>query len=558
MKKRTAWMACGISATIALAALPVATAAHAATVAPAATLTTVHLGGGDVVVLPNPARLLDTTHGVGANRTVSFVVAGRGGVPAAGVSAVVGRVRVIAPSVVGSATVYPNGGARPSARTLQFGKGASRETLTVALIGAGGRVVLHNESSRALRFVFDATGYVPDTAEYTPLPAPRRVLSATAAPLAARAAKTFAVGGTNEIPASGVGAVFARVTVFGPTTNGTATLYPAGHGRPGPSTLAWHAGAPTETLTVLALGSAGKLTLHNGAARSARFTVDVLGFLSDTSTFHVLNAPARLLSTKNGVGAAAHTIAAGSTVTVKIAGRSGIPTSGIGSVVARVGVFNPVVAGAATVYRAHTTRPRSSDLAYAAGATANTLTVVRLSSDGKVTLHNGSRKPAHFTLDVLGWFAAVSAAQQSTKFVLPATTRPRRTERHRRGQRRRHIAHAAPECRRSAGWWTPVDTAARRRVARRHRRSRCGHAGERRHSADPRGNAGVRHRCRHGSARPPPGPSDLRAVELSGGPVRRTRAALAEGRRATGRNLDLESGAPPWRSRRVRMRRGNR
>ena len=99
--------------------------------------------------------------------------------------------------------------------------------------------------------MFDATGYVPDTAEYTPLPAPRRVLTATAAPLAAGGAKTFAVGGTNGIPASGVGAVLrTRVTVFGPTTNGAATLYPAGRGRPGASTLAWHTGtAPTETLT---------------------------------------------------------------------------------------------------------------------------------------------------------------------------------------------------------------------------------------------------------------------------------------------------------------------
>ncbi|MET1004870.1 MAG: endonuclease/exonuclease/phosphatase family protein, partial [Propionibacteriaceae bacterium] len=74
-----------------------------------------------------PSRLLDTRTGLGAPKAVvpaagkvDLIVAGHGGVPLTGVSAVVLNVTVTQPAVGGYATVFPAGVTRPDASTINF------------------------------------------------------------------------------------------------------------------------------------------------------------------------------------------------------------------------------------------------------------------------------------------------------------------------------------------------------------------------------------------------------------------------------------------------------
>ncbi|MDG4823233.1 hypothetical protein O7635_15360 [Asanoa sp. WMMD1127] len=112
-----------------------------------------------------PARILDSRTGngapkqiVGQGATVHLQVAGRGGVPASGVSAVVLNLTVTGTLGNGYLTAYPDGAARPAAASISFGKGWTRaNTITVA-VGEGGYVNIF-QSSLGAHVIADVAGY---------------------------------------------------------------------------------------------------------------------------------------------------------------------------------------------------------------------------------------------------------------------------------------------------------------------------------------------------------------------------------------------------------------
>jgi hypothetical protein len=132
--------------------------------APTALASTVTPGGFTSLA---PSRLLDTRSGVGvvkaaavaAGGTVHLQVTGRGGVPAAGVSAVVLNVTVTAPAAAGFLTVYGDGTALPGASNLNFVKSQSVPNLVIAPVGANGKVALFNGSGGTVQLVADVSGY---------------------------------------------------------------------------------------------------------------------------------------------------------------------------------------------------------------------------------------------------------------------------------------------------------------------------------------------------------------------------------------------------------------
>ena len=98
-----------------------------------------------------PSRILDTRSGngapatkVGQGATLDLQVTGRGGVPAAGVSAVVMNVTVTEPSAGSFLTAWPTGSGRPDASNLNYVAGQTVPNLVVAKVGTGGKVSLFN------------------------------------------------------------------------------------------------------------------------------------------------------------------------------------------------------------------------------------------------------------------------------------------------------------------------------------------------------------------------------------------------------------------------------
>jgi hypothetical protein len=123
-------------------------------------------GAGDSAYVPVlPKRVLDTRFGNGApvaklgpGAGMNLQVTGRGGVPAAGVSAVVLNVTVTEPTAQSYVTVWPSGQARPLASNLNFLAVRTVPNLVVVKVGAGGQVALYNNSG-STHLVADVAGW---------------------------------------------------------------------------------------------------------------------------------------------------------------------------------------------------------------------------------------------------------------------------------------------------------------------------------------------------------------------------------------------------------------
>ena len=100
--------------------------------------------------------------------------------------------------------------------------------------------------------------------------------------------------------------------------------------------------------------------------------------------------PARLLDTRTGLGAPAkQKLAPGKALTLKVAGRGGVPTGGVSAVVFNVTATNvTATTGYVSVYPAGTSRPATSSVNVAKGRTTANSATVKLGSAGSVTIYN--------------------------------------------------------------------------------------------------------------------------------------------------------------------------
>jgi hypothetical protein len=107
------------------------------------------LPAGDTFGSLVPDRLLDTrTLGPApaAGSTIPLSVLGRGGVPPAGVSAVVLNLTVTGPTAGGYLTTWPSDTTKPNASSLNFAAGQTVANLVVAKVGVDGSIMIWNSN----------------------------------------------------------------------------------------------------------------------------------------------------------------------------------------------------------------------------------------------------------------------------------------------------------------------------------------------------------------------------------------------------------------------------
>jgi hypothetical protein len=112
-----------------------------------------------------PARIVDTRSGTGGlggpvapAATIFPTVAGAGGVPSSGVSAVVLNVTATQPSAETYLTVFPSGATRPLASNLNVLPGQTVPNLVVARVGPDGKVAIYNNAG-TVSVVVDVVGW---------------------------------------------------------------------------------------------------------------------------------------------------------------------------------------------------------------------------------------------------------------------------------------------------------------------------------------------------------------------------------------------------------------
>ena len=116
--------------------------------------------------------------------------------------------------------------------------------------------------------------------------------------------------------------------------------------------------------------------------------VEFLGATSAVvpSGYHPL-PPTRILDTRDGTGGLGR-LGPGVTGTVQVAGRGGVPSTGVSAVVLNVTVTDTTSAGYLTVYPAEDPRPTSSNLNWVTGQTIPNLVQVGLHGSGQLAIYN--------------------------------------------------------------------------------------------------------------------------------------------------------------------------
>ncbi|MGP3686635.1 hypothetical protein ACTVZO_18330 [Streptomyces sp. IBSNAI002] len=213
---------------------------------------------------------------------------------------------------------------------------------------------------------------------------------------------TLQVSGVKGVPMTGVTAVVMNVTAVNPTEAGHVTVYPNGQAAPGVSNLNFTAGQIVPNLVTVPVVN-GKVDLRNNSG-SVDLIADVTGYYSANGSTFSAGSPVRLLDTRDGTGARAGAVGQGGSVSLKVAGVEGVPSTGVTAVVLNVTVTGPTQDSHLIVHPHGVDRPGVSNLNYRAGQTVSNLVVVPV-VDGQVTFFNNAGS-VDVIADLNGWFAS--------------------------------------------------------------------------------------------------------------------------------------------------------
>ena len=340
-----------------------------------------------------PVRILDTRNAIGAprakvtNSILSLQVAGVDGVPLSGVEAVTLNVTVdgtVAPDVGGYVTVYPCTSTVPEASNLNFRTGQIVANAVLAPLSADGRVCFSVYGSAHL--IADLGGWSATGSGFTAL-SPARIMSTRNGVNAAQRRVVdetvqLNVLGLGGVPLSGVAAVSLNVTAVNTSTGvhpGYLTVYPCdAPERPDVSSLNFTANAIVPNAVIATVPTNGELCFY--VYGGADILVDVNGWIADGSGYTTL-APARILNTREGVGAAKQKVS-NSSIMLDV---RYVETVGLGAIAMNITVTNAVApdeGGYLTVYPCDTPKPDASNLNFRTGQTIANTVIVRVPQTG--------------------------------------------------------------------------------------------------------------------------------------------------------------------------------
>ena len=210
--------------------------------------------------------------------------------------------------------------------------------------------------------------------------------------------------GQAGIPTSGVAAIVLNITTDAAQASGWVAVYPGGTQWPGNSNLNYGTAQPSTNLVEAQVGPNGRVAFANGSAGGVELIADVSGWISDTPAGPAGRLrpvpPARILDTR-----ASRPLAGGpgNALTLTVAGRGGLPATGISAAVLNLTVTNPSAAGFLAVYPAGTPYAGSSNLNFVAGQTIPNRVIVPLAG-GAISILS-SVALADVVVDVGGWFS---------------------------------------------------------------------------------------------------------------------------------------------------------
>jgi hypothetical protein len=368
--------------------------------------------GGDYVPVLSSPVVLDTRSGVGATgergeaSTTTFTVTG-GDVPTTGVSSVVMRVSLLKPTEATFAVLWPDGQPRPGTTMISAGVGEQISTTVVVKLGPLGKVSVYNGAGK-VHVVAEVQGYFTGAQGTTGggfvSVTPTRVVDTrngtgtTTGTIPAGGSRTVTLTG-GVIPA-GANAAVVNLLVPGAAEPGWLD---AGPGTTLKRAVFNYEAGSTQSGAVLALDD-GKVTFRNRGPNPVNLVVLAEGYFGKASNqgagFRELTK--RLVNTRTAGNG--QPIAANASLDVQVGGISGMATQAVEGAVVAITV-TPEAAGYLKVWPANEAEPAVTVMDFKADVWRGNTIVLKPSGDGRIRIRNGSAKPAHVIVDLLGWFA---------------------------------------------------------------------------------------------------------------------------------------------------------
>jgi uncharacterized protein (DUF1501 family) len=361
-----------------------------------------------------PQRVCDTRGGlggrlgpVGPGETLAVQIAGVGGVPSTGVTAVAVNVTSVNATEPGFFSVFPSNVAATDTSSLNLVPGRAVPNMAIVGVGPDGRIGVFNAVGRA-DCIVDVMGYVRSEPAAGLLPlVPSRVLDSrtgVGAPLARlRGGQRLdlPVAGRGGVPSNGVDAVVLNVAALRPTEPGFLTVWPSGLGLPDVSNLNYEPGRNVPNLVICKLGTDGAVSLLANTGE-LDLIADVVGCFTADGASVMPVTPARLLDTRHGIGARQGVVGATGDIDLAVAGVGGVDPA------ASAVILNVTATGASeetfvTVYPDGVGRPDASSLNVARGGTIANLVIAKVGANGRVRLYNDAGG-VHLLADVTGYF----------------------------------------------------------------------------------------------------------------------------------------------------------
>lgn len=356
-------------------------------------------------------------------REVAVQIAGKEGIPTTGVAAVVLNVTGSGTTSDAALKVYPSNAAAPSTATLAVPSGSWRVNKAIVPLGPDGKVKL--EADPSMGVTVSAVGWYSaapggGTSLYNPVtPAvvadTRNATRTGTCPVAActtipaNATITVQVAGKGGIPAGGASAAALNFAV----ANNRSGWLRAGAGDKAErnTVIAFDSGEPKSGFGIVPLDANGRISVENVSNYPLDVVIEAQGWFAppdgDGQDFIVKNPASRVLDTTKGTGLCATTcarIAAGTSLTVTVAGQGGVPASGVQVAALNVtGANGSRTVGYLSVTPGGTAPSGVAEVISQNGETTTNLVFAKLSADGKITL---SATGASFDvgLDVEGWY----------------------------------------------------------------------------------------------------------------------------------------------------------
>jgi hypothetical protein len=373
-------------------------------------------GASTFHALSSPKRLLDTRNGTGwglssipttkplvAGGTAPVRIEGAGGIPSSGVTAVVLNLTVTGTTGAGSLIAWADGTSRPSTSNLNW-TGASQTIAASATVKVADDGVVDLYTSSTTHLIADVQGYWTSGttgSKYTAL-TPARLLDTrskvgiSTTSKITNAVVSLKVRGHGGVPTGATSAVL-NLTATQTVGGGYLEAYPEGATRPTASNVNWSAtGTTIPNLVVVPIGSDGNVSIY--VHGTSHVIADVSGYFSTSGSAFDTVTPLRLLDTRQTT-----VLGSGKTLAVQIAGRDGIPSTGVKAVVLTVTVTGTTGSGYLTAWADGGSRPTASNLNWAQGRTIANQVIVPVGSDGQVDFYTSST--TNVIADVAGYIA---------------------------------------------------------------------------------------------------------------------------------------------------------